>query len=308
MTLPTARPPRTMTQVMRPDAEVIGPIEIHGYLGLSVAPPGLMKSEVAFWWSEGTAWDTKEGSSKKSRTVFSANDPLIRHGSEAKGRTHHLYHAEGLSLTPPPKPAIAYGPLPGARRGFFEDDSGESSTIFAPRKVLASIDGTHKVAVVRFIDGSYLGPGNLGLCCDPFHIPNSLLCQTPSSVFLGMTQGDTVASAAAWAWRSGLNGLLNFALKKATGHMADRLIDQMGSAVTRYVSEAARLAVVRVIRPAVVEFVRANGGAAARNGAKNAGKWGFRQLFNHSPTVNSNDTSSVDDQIADMWDACTESP
>lgn len=309
MTLPSNRPPppRTMTQVMRPDAEVVGPIEMHGYLGLSVAPPGLMKAEFAFWWSEGTAWDTNEKTSKKSRTVFAANDPLIRQDSEAKGRTHHLHYAAGVSLTPPPKPAVAFGALPGARRGVFDDDSGESTTIFAPRHVLASIDETHKVAVVRFLDGGYAGPANLGVCCDPLHIPNTIMWQTPSSVFLGMTWGDTVASMATWLWRSALNGLLTFAIKKITGHLMDRLIDQMAVFAAKWVSEAMQLALTQVIRPAVVEFIRLNGRASARNGAKNAGKWAIRQVSGHSPAINGNDMPGVDDQIADLWDLCAES-
>lgn len=309
MTQPSNPPPlpRTMTQVMRPDAEVIGPLEVHGYVGLSVAPPGLMKSEFALWWSEGTAWDTNEKSSKKSRTVFAANDPLIRHDSEAKGRTHYLHQATGLSLTPPPKPAIAYGPLPGARRGFFEDDSGESTTIFAPRSVLASIDETHKVAVVRFFGGGYGGTANLGVCCDPMHMPTTIMWQTPSSVFLGMTSGDTWISIAAWMWRSALNGLLTFALKKITGHLMDRFIDQLAALAARWVSEAMRVVVSRVIRPAVAEFLRVHGRGAARSVAKNAGKWGIRQVTGHAPAVNGSEISGVDDQMADLWDACAES-
>lgn len=308
MTVHTPRFRPTMCQVMRPGAHVVGPLEMHGYVGLSVAPPGLMKSEFALWWSAGTAWDTNEKSSKTSETVFAANDRLMQHGSEAKGRTHYLLYTAGVSLTPPPKPAVAFGPLPYSRKGFLEDDSGESATIFAPRHVRASIDGEREVAVIMFFRGSYGGVGNLSVCSDPLHLPLTLMTQTPSSVFLGMTEGDAVASMTMWLVRSVANGILSYAIKKASGHLMDRVIDQMARQLTRYVSEGVRDVLSRVLRPAVSELARTHGPGVARGAAKNATKWGIRQAVGHSPAVNGADTSTAADDIADLWDDYVESP
>lgn len=224
------RPPTdVMTQVVRPDCEVIGKAELHSYLGpgriTGLAPCPWMYAPFALWWSQGTAWDSDPGSSRKSKTVFAANDPLLQQWSRTKKRRHHLISATGLSIAPQPGMlAVCNDDSAGARLGPFEgNDEGSSTAIFGPRHVVASIDGAHTVATLRRNAGGASGWLNFLVCCDPSDHPGTFATQAPSTVLLGMTAGDTAAAITKVASRFVLDTAIHWVIDKVTGGLAGGL-------------------------------------------------------------------------------------
>jgi hypothetical protein len=300
---PRPRPPTTMTQVMRPSCEVYGAPELHTYLGPGInnfGSPCLMSAEIALWWSDGTAWDADEDTSKKSATVFAANDPLLKQASKAAGRKHHLVLALGQSLVPP-APVAMWGQnglhLPLEWVDAATQDKGESTAIYAPRHVRADIDGTHDVATLRWPGGASMGPGNLSVCCDPIDSPLTFAHQTPNTVFLGMTTADTVGSMVAWLITSVANGLLKLLVDRLVGHLSKQL--------AKYLSRAIGRAALPVVRQLLRLARRA--GVYGVETASAAGIDAALESFFNMPDGRF-DHSSIDDGIADLWDEHMVSP
>lgn len=294
------RPPTdVMTQVVRPDCEVVGRIEMHGYLGpgriAGLAPCPMMFTPNALWTSEGPAWDDDPESSKKSRTVFAANDALLQQWSHTKKRRHHLVTAAGLSLMPLPgllavcnddSAAARLGPLEGA-------DEGSATAIFGPRHVVASVDGERTVATLRYSPGGASGWGNFLVCSDPVFHPLSTATQTPNTVLLGMTAGDTAAAITKYLSRMVLDLAISWLIDKLTGHLAERLLGR----VLRQLERRLPALVSRVLRPFSPQLADATASAAA----------GGLGLIDEAIRGELHADAS-DDAFADDWDEYMVSP
>ena len=303
MTTPTPRPAKTMTQVMRPTCEVIGAPEVHSYIGPGInnfGSPCLMRSPMALWWSDGTAWDAEKDTTKKSTTVFAANDPLLKQGAQAKGRRHHLVMAVGVSILPPAPMAVSGATgvrLPGQWVSVMDQDKGESLTIFAPRHVKADIAGEQEVAVLRWPGGGAMGPGNLSVCCDPIDHPLTFAHQSPNSVFLGMTRADTIGSMVGWFATALANALLKMVIERSVSWLSKRLARWFSRQILRAASRAVR-EFLRVLRALGVRGFE----PAAQWVAKN----GLAAVFNVEEARF--DHTTIDDHIADFWDTHMETP
>ena len=300
---PRPRPPATMTQVMRPSCEVYGGPEVHTYLGPGInnfGSPCLMSAELSLWWSDGTAWDAEADTSKKSATVFAANDALLKQGASAKGRQHHLLVAVGQSLVPP-APVAVWGHtgmhLPGEWVDPVSQDKGESTAIFGPRHVKADVDGVTNVATLRWLGGGASGPGNLAVCCDPADVPFTFARQTPSTVFLGMTTADTLGSMVAWVITSVANGILKTLIERVAAHISRPLARYLSRAVGRAATGATRQ-LLRLARRAGVSAVEAATSAAIEAA--------LASIFNVEEARF--DHTAIDDDLADAWDALMVSP
>lgn len=292
---PRPRPPHTMTQVMRPSCEVIGLPEIHSYIGPGInnfGAPCIMKSLAAYWWSDGTAWDKDSSTSKKSKKVFAANDPLLMQGAKAKGRRHHLVFAHGVSLLPaaPVADWVGLG-LPLEWVSLVDQNKGESITIFAPRHVKADVEGKHEVATIRFFAGTSMGLGDLSVCCDPADHLGTYASQTPNTVFLGMSTADTMGSLIAWF----ITNLANTIIKVIVGEIASHLSSRFEHYVTRALANAASLLMAQALRA-----LRWAGGPAITHALPFATDHGLEAAFNMAD--GRFDHTSIDDGIADLWD------
>lgn len=260
------RPPTdVMTQVVRPDCEVVGRLEMHAYLGpgkiAGLVPCPSMFTPNALWSSQGTAWDTDPASSKKSRSVFASNDPLLQQWSRTKKRRHHLIAAGGLSLLPlPGLVAVCNEDSAGAQLGPFEGNAeGSTTAIFGPRHVVASIDGARTVATLRYRAGGSAGWCNFLVCSDPIGVPTSFATQTPNTVLLGMTAGDTASAISKVASRMVLDLAIAFVIDELTGHLADKLLGRLLRQLERRVPAL----VARVLRPLSKPLADAAAGAAS---------------------------------------------
>lgn len=300
---PRPRPPATMTQVMRPSCEVYGGPEVHTYIGPGInnfGSPCIMTAELSLWWSDGTAWDVEEDTSKKSATVFAANDALLKQGASAKGRHHHLLLAMGRSLVPP-APVAVWGHtgthLPGEWVDPVSQDKGESTAIFAPRHVKADVDGTREVATLRWPGGGAMGAGNLAVCCDPVDSPATFARQTPNTVFLGMTTADTLGSMVAWIITNVANGILKMLIERAAAHISRPL--------ARYLSRAVGRAAVGAMRQ-LLRLARWAGVLAVESAASAAIESALGSIFNVEEAHF--DPTAIDDDIADAWDDYAVSP
>ena len=295
--------PTTMTQVLRPTCEVYGAPELHTYFGPglnSFGSPCLMSAELALWWSDGAAWDSEADTSKKSATVFAANDPLLKQAASAKGRKHHLVLAIGPSILPP-APVAMWGQtgmhLPGEWVDVATQDKGESTAIFAPRDVQADIDATHEVATLRWPAGASMGPANLSVCCDPIDSLGTFAMQTPNTVFLGMTTADTFGALLSWFITDLANGVLKLVIGRVVGRLSktlarqvSRAIGRVAGAVLRQFFRLARRAGVFAIETAATAAI----GAALESAFNLEGG-----RFDHA---------AIDDDLADLWDTYAVSP
>lgn len=294
------RPPtEVMTQVVRPDCEIVGRLEMHAYLGpgkiAGLVPCPSMFTPKALWSSEGTAWDTDPESSKKSRSVFAANDPLLQQWSRTKKRRHHLIAAGGLSLMPlPGLVAVCNEDSAGAQLGPFEGSAeGSSTAIFGPRHVMASIDGARTVATLRYRAGGSAGWCNFLVCCDPIGVPASFATQAPSTVLLGMTAGDTASAISKVASRMVLDLAISFAIDAVVGHFADKLFGRLLRQLERRVPTLVRM----VLRPFSKPLADTVAGAAS--GALGLLDQAIRGELQ---------ADAGDDAFADDWDEYMVSP
>lgn len=284
----------TMTQVMRPTCEVYSVLEKHSYFGPGInnfGSPCIMVAELAFWWSTGTAWDEDEETSKKSTTVFAANDPLLKQGHNAKGRKHHLIIAVGQSLLPPAPVAVSGAtavPLPMQWVDVIKKDKGESTAIFGPRHVKADVEGTNEVATMRYSGGAARGFGNLAVCCDPMDHPLTFASQTPNTVFLGMTQADTDGAWLAWFIAAAANAILDAVIEKVASGMSKPLRRY----VTRLIGRTAGMALRQLLR-----LARRAGVFVVEQGAAAAIDAGIESAFNMEE--GRFDHTDFDDNIAD---------
>lgn len=300
---PRPRPSATMTQVVRPTCEIYGAPELHSYIGPGInsfGSPCLMRGEGALWWSDGTAWDTEGSTSKKSTTVFAANDALLMQGGKAKGRRHHLVFVVGVSLFPPAPVALAgHTPfhVPGEWIDPIDQDKGKSIAIFAPRHVKADIDGQHEVATLRIPGGSAMGVGNFSVCCDPADHFGTFASQTPNTVFLGMTMADTIGAIIAWNITNLANTILKLLVEAAISRVSRRLAEY----ISRQIGRAANV----VVREAL-QAARNLGGRWFAPIAKRAAKKGIAAAFDMPD--GRFDHTNIDDGIADLWDEYVVSP
>lgn len=299
----THRPPKTMTQVLRPSCELHALPEVHSYFGPGInnfGSPCLMVAEMAVWYSTGTVWDEARETSAKSSTVFAANDALLKQGSQAKGRKHHFLFAVGQSLLPP-APVAVWGMagmhLPGEWVDPIKRDNAESTAIFAPRHVKADVAGTEEVATLRYFGGGHRGPGNLAVCCDPFDHPATFASQTPNTVFLGMSQADTWGSQIGWLLATLANGLLKMLVDHVVGHFSEL--------AAKYLRRALAAFVIGVVRQclAALRYV----GVTAAGFAAGAALDRLSSAFFNVDSA-SFDHTAIDDGIADLWDEYVVSP
>ena len=282
-----------MTQVVRPDCEVVGRLEHHGYLGpgklFGLVPGATMITPHALWWSQGTAWDNDPESSKRSRTVFAANDPLLRQWSRTNKRRHHLVSAGGASILPVTAVlAVCNEDSAGARLGPFEGSGeGRSTAMFGPRHVVASIDGAKTVATLRFDPGGASGKWNFLVCCDPIAHPYSFATQTPNTVFLGMTSGDTASALTKVASRAVLDLGINWVIDELTG----KVFHGLAGPALRMIERRFPALVRSVLRP----FSRQLADGAA--GLASAGLGAVAQTL-----LGELEADASDDAFADDWD------
>jgi hypothetical protein len=277
--------------------------EIHTYIGPGInnfGCPCVMTADFSLWWSSGTAWDAEADTSKKSTTVFAANDALLKQGSKAKGRQHHLMLAMGKSLLPS-APVAVWGNagvhLPGEWVDLINQDKGESTAIFAPRHVKADIDGSNEVATLRWPGGGCVGPANLSVCCDPIDSPFTLAHQTPNTVFLGMTTADTAGCMIGWFIAAVANGVVKLMIQRVAG-IASR---QLARYLARVIGRAATAAIRQLLRLARWAGVR-----AVDFGASSAIQSALGSFFNVAEARF--DHTAIDDDIADDWDEYVVSP
>ncbi len=293
-----------MTQALRPDCEVISKFEVHPYFGpgkvMESAP--CMMAGVGVWWSEGTAWDQGPETTRKSPTVIAAHDALLQQHTKATKRRHHLTQAAGFSLTALPGFPATCGEDSGAARTspFEGSDNGKSSAIFGPRDVLAAVEGTQPVAVIRYNAGTNAGWCNFTVCSLLVDLPIVWSTQTPSTVFLGMTKGDTAA-----AWISTIGTIVtDLLLSYVLGKVAGALVKLAGPLIGRL----SQLAVDRWFSPAVAAWLRGTLTSVGEVGLKSGLTSGFRSLIRlaHGGSDLSTEFSDRNDDIADIWDACAE--
>ncbi len=300
------RPPTAlMTQALRPDCEVIGRLEVHPYFGpgKALGTADCLMVGVGTWWSEGTAWDQGPEATRKSPTVIAAHDALLQQHTKATKRRHHLTQAMGIALTTIPGVlASCMEDSRAARTSPFEgSDNGKSEAIFGPRDVLAAVEGTQPVAVIRYGAGSNTGRFNFTVCSLPMRHPVSRASQTPSSVFLGMSNGDTAA-----AWISTIVSIVtDFVIDLLIAALAGALVELGGPLLV----ELAELALARWCGPLVIASIRGLLQQAINNGLKAGLKAlikGATRLAHDGRDLRT-DPSDGDDQIADLWDLCAES-
>jgi len=300
------RPPTAlMTQALRPDCEVIGKFEVHPYFGPGKAMgavPCLMAG-VGIWWSEGTAWDQGPAATRKSATVIAAHDAVLQQHTKATKRRHHITSATGLAVTV--MPGLAAGCIEdssAARTSPFEgSDNGKSDAIFGPRDILAAVEGTQPIAVIRYGAGSNMGRFNFTVCSLPMRHPVSRASQTPSSVFLGMSDGDT-----AGAWISTIVSIItDFVIDLLIAALAGALVELGGPLLV----ELAELAIARWCGPLVIASIRGLLQQAINRGLKEGLKALIKGAIRlaHDGRDLRTDPSDGDDQIADLWDLCAES-
>lgn len=297
-TAPRPRPPTVMTQVMRPSCEVHGAPELHSYFGVGInsfGSPCVMEAPEALWWSDGAAWDADDETSKKSATVFAANDALLQQGADAKGRKHHLVLAVGASLMPP-APVATWGHtgmhLPFEWVNVIDRDSGESTALFGPRHVRADIDGGKQVATIRWPGGGAAGPGNLAVCCDPADHVGTFASQTPSTVFLGMTHGDTAGALIAFTIANLGNTIIKLLVEKLAAFGSRRLAARLRRSIGRAASRALR---------ALLRATRELGITAFGHAAERVEEEALARAFNVDEAAFEH--TAIDDGIADLWDA-----
>jgi hypothetical protein len=304
--LPAQRPPTAvMTQALRPDCEVVGRTEVHPYMGPGTAL-GLRAEMigVGLWWSEGPAWDDHAESSHPSASVFAANDPVLMQRSLAKKRHHHLISALGVSIVPMPgQIAMCLEDSANARCGPFEGShAGKSSAIFGPRHVLAAIEGPKSVAVIRYSPGSHSGRCNFTVCSTPADHFVDRAVQTPSTVFLGMTSGDTVG-----AWVSTVVCIaIDAAINALIGALCAALFELGGPLLFGL----AERVLARWLGPIVIGAVRSLIRPVIKKGTKALIKFLIRQGIRaaHDGRDLRADPSDGDDGIADLWDDHLVSP
>jgi hypothetical protein len=294
-----------MTQALRPDCEVVGYMELHPYMGpgKALGLPAEMVG-VGLWWSEGPAWDEHAESSRKSPTVFAANDPVLMQRSLAKKRHHHLVSAVGVSIVPMPgQIAVCLEDSANARCGPFEGShSGKSSAIFGPRHVLAAVEGPKSVAVIRYSAGSHSGFFNFTVCGKPVDHFVDRAVQTPSTVFLGMTSGDTVdawvSTVVCLAIDAAINALINAltaALFALGGPLVFGFVERL---LARWLAPVAIAAIRRIIQPMIASGIKALIKFLIKQGIRAA----------HDGRDIRADPSDNDDGIADLWDEYVVSP
>lgn len=288
------RPPTTvMTQVIRPGCEVVSRLDAHSYLGpgkiVGQVPCALMFAPFAMWSSEGAAWDDGAATTRRSQTVFAANDPLLRQWSRTAKRRHHLVTAPGLSIAPMPGlAALCLEDTAAARLGPFTGSAeGRSTAIFGPRHVQASVDGRHTVATLRYSPGGASGWGNFLACSDPTFHPGTHASQAPSSVLLGMTPGDTAAAITKYLARMVLDAAINWVIDKVAGKLGHAGANQL----VRMAERRFPVLVRQVLRPFSHQIADA---AAGRLGA------GLQKLDQVARGDFEADASDV--AFADTWD------
>ncbi|MDB4928573.1 MAG: hypothetical protein JWM10_1057 [Myxococcaceae bacterium] len=304
--LPAHRPPTAvLAQALRPDCELVGYLEPHPYMGPGKAL-GLPAEMIGLglWWSEGPAWDDHAESSRKSTSVFAANDQVLMQRSLAKKRHHHLVSAVGVSIIPMPgQIAVCMEDSANARCGPFEGShSGKSSAIFGPRHVLAAVEGPKSVAVIRYSEGSHSGFFNFTVCGKPADHFVDRAVQAPSTVFLGMTSGDTVD-----AW---VSTVVCIAIDAAINALIDALavaLFELGGPVLFGLAE--RL-LARWLAPVAIAAVRGLIQPMIKKGTKALIKFLIKQGIRaaHDGRDLRADPADNDDGIADLWDEYVVSP
>ena len=294
MTEPSQRLWRTsrMCQVVRPDCEVTSNAELHLYFGpgkVLGAIPCTMLAPLAAWWSEGTAFGDEAWSDEKSLSVFAANDAVLRRGVQAKKRTHHLLPSVGTSVTFPfAQPAFFDQDSPNARTGFDSDThSGRSTALFGPRHVQAAIGGSNSIAVLRYTAGSSQGGWNFTVCSENLDLPRTHAVQTPNTVLLGMTSGDTATAWITYGAQAVLDYLIGWAVSKIGGALVGGLVAELSHQIERRVGRAIAHALEWPIRKAM------------KKGVSRLLRGSLRELLGgREPRLQTPEIESV----ADFWD------
>ena len=286
--------PRTdaMCQPVRPSCEVTSVVEIHSYFGPGSSPlpgPCIMYSSSALWWSTGPAFHDDPWSNGRSTSVFAANDPVLRVGCEGKNHTHHLRRAVGIVVAPPVNlPAMTNEDSPLGRPGAFHDrHHAKSKAIHGPRHVRGNFGSSESIAVIRYNAGGAEGPRNFGVCSSITELGNGCAAQTPSTVFLGVTAGDTWS---VWVWRVA-EVALEFAVSWATARVSGLLFDGLKGAVVDIVAAECGPMIGKVAGAAIGKAVGALMPWLVRNTLR-AG------LDDHEPEVG----PAGIDGFADFWD------